>query len=75
MNGKRIPFGTKGHIIGTRWIGLAGAPEADGIGIHGTTDESSIGTTASLGCIRMKNADVERLVEWVAMGTRIEIRD
>ncbi|MCE9636110.1 MAG: L,D-transpeptidase [Planctomycetes bacterium] len=75
MNGKRIPFGAKGHIIGTRWIGLAGAPEADGIGIHGTTDESSIGTAASLGCIRMKNADVERLFEWVATGTRVEIRD
>lgn len=75
MNGRRIPFGSKGHIIGTRWIGLSGAPEADGIGIHGTTDDTSIGTAASLGCVRMRNADVERVFEWIATGTRVEIRD
>jgi hypothetical protein len=75
MNGKRIPFGSPGHIIGTRWIGLSGAPEADGIGIHGTNDESSIGTPASLGCVRMRNADVERIFEWISAGTRVEIRD
>jgi hypothetical protein len=75
MNGKRIPYGSPGHIIGTRWIGLSGAPEADGIGIHGTNDEASIGTAASLGCVRMKNAEVERVFEWLAAGTRVEIRD
>ena len=75
MNGRRIPFGSPGHIIGTRWIGLTGAAEADGIGIHGTNDEASIGTTASMGCIRMRNAEVERIFEWIAPGTRVEIRD
>lgn len=75
MNGRRIAFGTQGHIIGTRWIGLTGAPEAEGIGIHGTNDDTSIGTAASLGCIRMKNAEIERIFEWIGPGTRVEIRD
>lgn len=75
VDGRRIPFGSAGHIIGTRWIGLRGAPEVAGIGIHGTTDEASIGTTASLGCVRLRNADVERVFEWIAAGTAVEIRD
>lgn len=75
MNGKRIPFGSPGHIIGTRWIGLRGSADADGIGIHGTNDDASVGTAASMGCIRLRNSDVERLFEWVGAGTRVEIRD
>jgi lipoprotein-anchoring transpeptidase ErfK/SrfK len=75
MNGRRIPFGSPEHILGTRWIGLGGAPEAESIGIHGTHDESSIGRAVSLGCVRMRNADVERLFDWVSTGTRVEIRD
>jgi len=75
MNGKRIPYGSPGHIIGTRWIGLGGGPQAEGIGLHGTTDEASIGTAASQGCVRLKNADIERIFEWVSTGTTVEIRD
>jgi hypothetical protein len=75
VEGRRIPFGAPGNIIGTRWIGLSGAPEADGIGIHGTNDEASIGKAVSLGCVRMKNADVEQLFDWIGQGTKIEIRD
>lgn len=36
-----------------------------GIGIHGTHDESSIGTRASRGCIRMYNKDLEELVDFL----------
>lgn len=75
VNGRKIPFGSPGHIIGTRWIGFTGGPEAAGIGIHGTNDASSIGTTASQGCVRLANADVERIFEWMAAGTPVEIRD
>lgn len=75
FEGRRIPFGHPDHIIGTRWMGFTGDPTADGIGIHGTTDASSIGKAESLGCIRMRDADVERLFDWVAKGTRVEIRD
>lgn len=75
VDGRRIPFGSPGHIIGTRWIAFTGAPEAEGIGIHGTDDASSIGRAVSLGCVRMRNADVERLFDWVGPGTSIEVRD
>lgn len=37
-------------------------PGQKGIGIHGTHDNNSIGNRASEGCIRMNNADLEKLV-------------
>jgi hypothetical protein len=43
--------------------------------IHGTPDEDAIGTPASHGCIRMRNADVIELFDRVEPGTRVEIVD
>lgn len=42
--------------------------------IHGTNHEDKIGTPASIGCIRMKNADLVELFERVAEGTLVEIK-
>lgn len=36
-----------------------------GIGIHGTHDESSIGTQSSRGCLRMRNSDLEEFIEFL----------
>lgn len=51
--------------LGERWIGLIGiAGEALGqerYGIHGTNEPGSIGTSNSLGCIRLHNKDVEEV--------------
>lgn len=41
--------------------------------IHGTNEESKIGTAVSHGCIRMRNADVVDLFERVSVGTGVEI--
>ena len=41
--------------------------------IHGTPDEAALGTPASHGCVRMRNADVIELFELVEPGTRVEI--
>jgi lipoprotein-anchoring transpeptidase ErfK/SrfK len=41
------------------------------IRIHGTPADSSIGTYASHGCIRMHNWEVEELYEMVDVGTRV----
>ena len=41
--------------------------------IHGTPDEAALGTPASHGCIRMRNADVIALFDRVEPGTRVEI--
>ena len=43
--------------LGTRWMGLS----APGVGIHGTDEPSSIGYSASHGCIRVPNFVIERL--------------
>jgi lipoprotein-anchoring transpeptidase ErfK/SrfK len=41
--------------------------------IHGTKHENKIGTTASHGCVRMRNADVIELFEMVDEGTPVVI--
>ena len=41
--------------------------------IHGTTHEDKIGTAASHGCVRMRNADVIELFEMVDDGTPVVI--
>jgi lipoprotein-anchoring transpeptidase ErfK/SrfK len=44
-----------------------------GYGIHGTNAPSSIGHNASHGCIRLRNSDVEKLFEMVAVGDAVEL--
>jgi lipoprotein-anchoring transpeptidase ErfK/SrfK len=64
-----IPPGP-GNPLGTRWIGTT----APAIGIHGTYADSSIGTAASHGCMRMHIPEVEELYEQVAIGMTVSIR-
>jgi hypothetical protein len=45
----------------------------DGIGIHGTSEEWSVGSSASHGCIRMHALDVDRLAPLVPVGTPVLI--
>ena len=66
--GTVIPPGPR-NPIGTRWIGLS----HKGYGIHGTDAPSSIGYAQSHGCIRLRNADVERLFEQVRAGDLVEL--
>ncbi len=56
-------------VLGTRWIGLS----KPSYGIHGTNNPASIGTMASLGCVRMYNRDVEEIFPQVPIGTTVEI--
>ncbi len=39
--------------------------------IHGTPDTTPLGLPGSRGCIRMRNADVMALADWVPLGTRV----
>ncbi len=66
---KPIPPGVE-NPLGTRWIGTS----ATAVGIHGTPDDSSIGTYASHGCIRMHIYDVEDLYPRVVVGMPVIIR-
>lgn len=43
--------------------------------IHGTPDSNPMGVPRSIGCIRMRNADVVELFDLVATGTRVDIDD
>ncbi len=67
------PLGTRQRRVegelGTHKLDLG-----DGYLIHGTREEDSVGTRASHGCIRLRNADVERLFRAVPVGTPVEIR-
>ncbi len=58
-----------GTGFGTRWMGLSCTWGK--FGIHGTNKPSSIGTSASHGCFRMHNRDVEKLYGMVPSGTRV----
>ena len=55
--------------LGTRAMAL----NADGILIHGTPEDSSIGSNASHGCIRMHIKDSEALFTMVDVGTPVLI--
>jgi len=65
-----IPPGP-GNPLGTRWMGLS----VPGVGIHGTPDDSSIGYSASHGCIRMHIPDAEWVFQHVKLGTPVVIID
>jgi lipoprotein-anchoring transpeptidase ErfK/SrfK len=68
LAGRIIPGGVPENPIKARWLGVY-----DGVGIHGTGDESSIGSNASHGCIRMRVRDVKRLYDEVPVGAPIYI--
>ncbi len=63
-----IPPGP-GNPLGTRWMGLS----VGGVGIHGTYNSLSVGTSASHGCIRMHIRSAEWLFERVRIGTPVFI--
>jgi lipoprotein-anchoring transpeptidase ErfK/SrfK len=68
LAGKVIPAGDPGNPIKARWMGIF-----DGAGIHGTSDDGSIGSAASHGCIRMHIPDVEELYDQVEVGAPVYI--
>jgi len=59
------------NILGTRWLGF----DLKGYGIHGTTEPNSLGQQITLGCVRMKNEEVEEIFSIVPVGTEVIIID
>jgi lipoprotein-anchoring transpeptidase ErfK/SrfK len=43
------------------------------LGIHGTDEPQLIGTQVSHGCIRMNNADITKLAQFLPLGTPVQI--
>jgi lipoprotein-anchoring transpeptidase ErfK/SrfK len=72
--GKVIPYGTPGHLIGSRWLGFVAAGKKTGFGIHGTVEPQSVGKALSDGCIRLGEQDLTRVFEWIPEGTTVRVR-
>jgi lipoprotein-anchoring transpeptidase ErfK/SrfK len=68
LAGKTIAGDDPSNPIKARWLGIY-----DGVGIHGTSDDASIGHNASHGCIRMHIPDVEKLYDEVPVGSAVYI--
>lgn len=81
----RVPTGEIGgendpaDLVQTRILWLHGLEAHNAntrdryIYIHGTNHESAIGSPASHGCVRMRNADVAELYDLVGAGTEVVI--
>ena len=52
-----------------------GGVEIEDYGIHGTTKTNELGKQITLGCVRMKNEDVEVLFDVVPIGAEVIIID
>jgi hypothetical protein len=68
LAGQVIPGGAPNNPLRARWLGIA-----NGVGIHGTAEDWSIGTRASHGCIRMHVSDVIDLYPRVPVGAAVLI--
>jgi lipoprotein-anchoring transpeptidase ErfK/SrfK len=68
LAGTTVPGGVPENPLKARWMGVY-----NGVGIHGTADEGSIGSNASHGCIRMRVAEVKELYDEVPVGAPIYI--
>jgi lipoprotein-anchoring transpeptidase ErfK/SrfK len=68
LAGTTVVGGSAANPLKARWMGIA-----NGVGIHGTGEDYSIGTRASHGCIRMHVSDVVALYKRVPLGTPVLI--
>lgn len=68
FGGRPVPPGLA-NPLGRRWLGFL----PSGYGVHGNNNPSSIGKAVSLGCVRMRNEDVEELFPLIPVGTPLMI--
>jgi lipoprotein-anchoring transpeptidase ErfK/SrfK len=69
LQGTTVQGGSAANPLKARWMGII-----NGVGIHGTGEDYSIGSAASHGCIRMHVADVKDLFGRVPVGTPVLIQ-
>jgi lipoprotein-anchoring transpeptidase ErfK/SrfK len=55
-------------VLGTHRLNLG-----DGYALHGTNRPETVGQAVSHGCVRLRNEDISRLYEMVAVGTPVYI--
>lgn len=67
------PIGTKNRIFDGE-LGRFRLILGDGYLIHGTPDESTLGTTVTHGCVRVRDEDLQWLFDNVPVGTPVVVR-
>ncbi len=67
-DGRVVPAAVAENPLGRFWIDLG-----EGYGIHGTNQPSSIGRAESRGCLRLHNADIQRLYGMLVTGCEVVI--
>ena len=72
QGGVVVPPESPANELGSRWLGF---DTMKGYGIHGTVRPETIGTQSTLGCVRMRNEDVEELFNLIRHGTVVKIID
>ncbi len=73
-DGKQYPYGHPKNILGGYWVKLD-HPSFSGFGAHGTPKPETIGTESSLGCIRMRDADIAEFFGIASPGMEVDVRD
>jgi lipoprotein-anchoring transpeptidase ErfK/SrfK len=68
LRNESVAGGSAQNPLKARWMGIV-----NGVGIHGTAEDASIGSRASHGCIRMHVWDVIDLYPRVPVGTPVLI--
>lgn len=71
--GEVIAFGDPRNPLGSRFVQFQ-HESYSGFGIHGTNEPESIGTQASLGCIRLGVGEIVEFASFVPRGSRVEVR-
>lgn len=71
-NGQLFPYGHPENVLGKYFVKFEHATRR-GFGAHGTNQPETIRTQASLGCVRMGDADIEEFFRFIPRGAKIEI--
>lgn len=61
------------NLIGRFFIRLEDGVH-QGFGIHGTKDQTSIGKNSSMGCIRLRELDIEDVFSYLPRSTKVVVR-
>jgi LysM repeat protein len=78
--GEFYPADDPENPIGEYWVGLKGLDPANiderGFGIHGTIEPESIGTNSSMGCVRLRDGEIDMIYAVLAEGaSTIDVRE
>ena len=71
-DGNVYPFGHPKNVLGKHFVKFA-HESYQGFGAHGTSEPESIRTKASLGCLRLYDADIQEFSRFVPRGSKVVI--